>query len=140
MLRDEPIFINGDGESSRDFCFVDNAVQANLLAALTSQSEAVNQIYNVAVGDRTTLNELYELLRNRLAPSFLHLKLSTPIRRDFRECDVRHSLADIGKARQLLGYEASHPVGDGLTVAMDWYVQRLSTRDREMDPVDAANR
>ncbi|HEX7438089.1 MAG TPA: NAD-dependent epimerase/dehydratase family protein [Caldimonas sp.] len=126
MLRDEPVFINGDGETSRDFCFVDNAVQANLLAALTSNADAVNEVFNVAVGDRTTLNELYELLRDRLAPRFTHLRQATPTRRGFREGDVRHSLADIGKARRLLGYDPSHRVGDGLSVAMEWYIGSLS--------------
>lgn len=126
MLRNESVFINGDGETSRDFCFVDNVVQANLLAALASNADAVDQIYNVAVGDRTSLNELYELLRSRLARFFPHLSRATPIHQGFREGDVRHSLADISKARQLLGYEPSHRVGDGLEIAMDWYIKSLS--------------
>jgi UDP-N-acetylglucosamine 4-epimerase len=105
LLAHEPIFINGDGETSRDFCYIDNVVQANLLAAATDNPEAVNQTYNIAVGQRTTLNELLELLKGALqahAPAVLEQKA---IYRDFRAGDVRHSLADIDKARRLLGYE-----------------------------------
>ena len=122
MLRDEPVFINGDGETSRDFCFVDNAVQANLLAALASNTDAVNQIYNVAVGDRTSLNELYELLRASLVQRCAHLRDAAPVRREFREGDVLHSLADIGKAGQRLGYAPSYRIREGLARSMDWYV------------------
>jgi UDP-N-acetylglucosamine/UDP-N-acetylgalactosamine 4-epimerase len=122
MLRNEPVFINGDGETSRDFCFVDNAVQANLLAALAGNAEAPNQIYNIAVGDRTSLNELYELLRTSLAERFVHLRNAAPQRRGFREGDVLHSLADIGKARERLGYAPSYRVREGLAQAMAWYV------------------
>ena len=122
MLRDEPVFINGDGETSRDFCFVDTAVQANLLAAVATDAAAVNQIYNVAVGDRTSLNDLYELLRTSLLGRCPHLRDAAPVRRGFREGDVLHSLADIGKARQRLGYAPSHHVRQGLALAMDWYI------------------
>ncbi len=122
MLRNEPVFINGDGETSRDFCFVDNAVQANLLAAMASKADAPNQVYNIAVGERTSLNELYELLRSRLAERFAHLRDAAPQRRGFREGDVLHSLADIGKARARLGYAPSHHVREGLAQAMAWYV------------------
>ncbi len=122
MLRDEPVFINGDGETSRDFCFVDNAVQANLLAALASNADAPNQIYNIAVGDRTSLNKLYELLRSSLAERFVHLHDAGPQRRGFREGDVLHSLADIGKVRERLGYSPAYRVREGLAKAMAWYV------------------
>ena len=128
MLRNEPVFINGDGETSRDFCFIDNVVQANLLAATTNSAEAVNQIYNVAVGDRTSLNELYELLRASLAPRFTHLKGAAPVRRGFREGDVLHSLADIGKARARLGYAPAYRVREGLAQAMAWYVGHAGQR------------
>jgi len=121
LLKGETVFINGDGETSRDFCFVDNAVQANLLAATSTDPAALNQVYNVAVGDRTTLNTLVAALHSALeriqsipAPRVEH--------RDFRAGDVRHSLADVGKARQLLGYEPTHRIGDGLAVTMGWYV------------------
>ena len=122
MIRGEEVFVNGDGETSRDFCFVDNAVQANLLAAATQNSDALNQVYNVAVGDRTTLNELYAQLRRLLAPHYPHLHGVQPVYRDFRAGDVRHSLADIGKAATRLGYAPTQRIGQGLELAMPWYV------------------
>lgn len=121
MIHNEPVYINGDGETSRDFCYVANAVQANLLAATTPDPAAVDQVYNVAVGERTSLNELFERLRALLAPHLAHLAGFAPVYRDFRAGDVRHSLADIGKARRLLGYEPTHCIGDGLSEAMAWY-------------------
>jgi UDP-N-acetylglucosamine/UDP-N-acetylgalactosamine 4-epimerase len=126
MIHNEPVHINGDGETSRDFCYVENAVQANLLAATAPDPAAVNQVYNVAVGQRTSLNELFEHLRARLAPHFAHLAGFTPRYRDFRAGDVRHSLADISKASRLLGYEPTHAVGDGLSEAMEWYLGHVS--------------
>lgn len=126
MIKDEPIYINGDGETSRDFCFIENVRQANLLAATTTKEDAVNQVYNVAVGDRTTLNQLFELLRLNLLPYYPHLQQASPVYRDFREGDVRHSLADISKASTYLGYSPSHRIGDGLHMAMEWYVSLLN--------------
>lgn len=126
MIQNEPLWINGDGETSRDFCYINNAVQANLLAATASSESATNQVYNVAVGDRTTLNDLFEAIRSILEPRFPHLKNYRPNYRDFRAGDVRHSLADIGKVRSLLGYEPSHRIREGLVEAMDWYVANLS--------------
>jgi UDP-N-acetylglucosamine 4-epimerase len=126
MIHNEPVFINGDGETSRDFCYVANAVQANLLAATAPDPAAVNQVYNVAVGQRTSLNELFEHLRALLATHFEHLAEFSPVYRDFRAGDVRHSLADISKAKLLLGYEPSHTVGDGLSEAMEWYLSHVS--------------
>lgn len=123
LLQGEPVFINGDGETSRDFCFVDNAVQANLLAATTTAPEARNQVYNVAVGDRTTLNDLFRLIRDALVPHGV-APATAPTHRDFRAGDVRHSLADVSKARRLLGYEPTHRLADGVEVAMPWYVGR----------------
>ncbi len=122
MIAGEPVFINGDGETSRDFCYVANAVQANLLAATTLNADAVNEVYNVAVGERTTLNQLYGELRRLLAPRFPHLEAAAPKYRDFRAGDVRHSQADIGKAQRLLGYVPSHRIGEGLEIAMSWYI------------------
>jgi len=123
MIQGEPVFINGDGETSRDFCFVDNAVQANLLAAC-AENGAKNQVYNVAVGDRTTLNELYAALVNALsANSISYTQL--PEYRDFRAGDVRHSQADIGKAIALLGYEPVYHIGAGIAEAMPWYVKHV---------------
>lgn len=121
LLQGEPVFINGDGETSRDFCFVSNAVQANLLAATAQSPDAVNQVYNVAVGDRTTLNDLFTLLRDNLAASGVSAS-TQPAYRDFRAGDVRHSQADIGKAQRLLGYAPTHSLAKGIAQAMPWYV------------------
>jgi UDP-N-acetylglucosamine 4-epimerase len=122
MIQNEPIYINGDGETSRDFCFVNNAVQANLLAATVQTPEAVNQAYNVAVGDRTTLNELYAQLKANLHLLYAHLHVAQPVYRDFRAGDVRHSLADISKAATHLGYTPTQRIGQGLELAMPWYI------------------
>ncbi|MEO7401621.1 MAG: NAD-dependent epimerase/dehydratase family protein [Polaromonas sp.] len=122
MIKGEPVYINGDGETSRDFCFIKNVVQANLLAATARSPDAVNQVYNVAVGDRTTLNELYDQLSRNLLPRYPHLKGTEPVYREFRAGDVRHSLADIGKAERLLGYAPTQRIGEGLELAMPWYI------------------
>lgn len=126
MIKGEPVYINGDGETSRDFCFIENVRQINLLAATSENPEAANQVYNVAVGDRTTLNQLYEQLHLNLLPSYPHLQGAHPVYRDFRAGDVRHSLADISKATSRLGYRPTHHIGEGLRVAMEWYVRHLS--------------
>jgi len=125
LLRGEAAVINGDGETSRDFCYVANAVQANLQAALTDNAEALNQVYNVAAGGRTSLNELYALLRDLLAEHFPRLAETQPVYRDFRPGDVRHSQADIGKAQRLLGYAPTHEVRAGLIEALPWYIERF---------------
>lgn len=125
MINNEEVFINGDGETSRDFCYIENTIQMNILAA-TGSDEAADQVYNVAVGDRTSLNELYEAIRVLLEPKFPYLKDSKPTYRDFRAGDVMHSLADISKAKSLLGYEPSHRISEGLEETMDWYVEDLS--------------
>jgi UDP-N-acetylglucosamine/UDP-N-acetylgalactosamine 4-epimerase len=125
MIHNEPVYINGDGETSRDFCYIDNVIQANLLAATSTHADAANQVYNVAVGDRTTLNQLFEAIRSLLASKFPHLADFKPVYRDFRAGDVRHSLADISKAQTRLGYAPTHRIGEGLAEAMDWYVNDL---------------
>ena len=122
MLRGEPCSINGDGETSRDFCYVANAVQANLRAALVEEPAALNQVYNVAVGQRTTLVQLHELLAAALTHLDPALRIVPPVKRGFRGGDVRHSLADVGKAASLLGYAPSHDVRAGLQEAAAWYV------------------
>ena len=147
MIKGEPVYINGDGETSRDFCFIENVRQINLLAATINTlplppgegggggafqgegaggSDPTNQVYNVAVGDRTTLNQLYEQLHLNLLPSYPHLQGAKPVYRDFRAGDVRHSLADISKAATLLGYQPTHRIGEGLKVAMEWYVRHVA--------------
>jgi UDP-N-acetylglucosamine 4-epimerase len=122
MLRGEQVAIFGDGETSRDFCYVANAVQANLRAALATDEAAVNQVYNVAVGERTTLNGLYAELR-RLLPD---LDVPAPVHEDFRAGDVRHSQADVGKAARLLGYAPTHDLRAGLAEALPWYVAHFA--------------
>lgn len=125
MIKNDGVYINGDGETSRDFCYIDNAIQANLLAATVTDESALNQVYNVAVGDRTSLNYLFYFLRDNLAKRFPYLKEYLPHYRDFRVGDVRHSLADINKSKQLLGYMPTHRIDKGLREAMDWYVEIL---------------
>jgi UDP-N-acetylglucosamine 4-epimerase len=127
LIHNEPVYINGDGATSRDFCYVANAVQANLLAATVLDPGAVNQVYNIAVGQRTSLNELLEHLRVMLVPRYARLAEFKPIYRDFRAGDVRHSLADISKAHRLLGYEPTHTIADGLAEAKEWYLDHLSS-------------
>ncbi|MBI5430612.1 MAG: SDR family oxidoreductase [Nitrosomonadales bacterium] len=126
LIENQTVRINGDGETSRDFCFVDNVIQANILAALAQNPEAINQIYNVALNDRTSLNQLYEMMKSLLQKRFPHLQNHHPQYVGFREGDVRHSQADISKAIQLLGFEPSHRIDAGLKQAMDWYVQHLA--------------
>lgn len=124
MINGEDVFINGDGETSRDFCFVENAVQANLLAA-TSKENARNQVYNVAVSGRTTLNQLFEQLKASLAANEVSY-CKEAVYRDFRTGDVRHSQADINKAYTLLGYEPAFDIHAGVVKAMPWYIRFYS--------------
>ena len=123
IMRNEPVFINGDGETSRDFCYVANAVQANLLAATVENTDAVNQVYNIAIGGRTSLNRLFELIRDGLVQHLPSASQSHPTYCDFRPGDVRHSQADISKASRLLGYAPTHDIASGLREAIAWYVQ-----------------
>jgi UDP-N-acetylglucosamine 4-epimerase len=135
MIKGEPIYINGDGETSRDFCFIANVVQANLLAATVSDlplplgggrgegsPSPVNQVYNVAVGDRTTLNTLFALLRDNLSTHGVSADTQL-VYRDFRAGDVRHSLADISKAVAHLGYLPTQSIRQGLAAAVRWYLR-----------------
>ena len=120
------MYINGDGETSRDFCYVENAIQANLLAATTENPEALNQLYNVAVAERTTLERAVRA-RALAAGGAISVGARITVRSiaKFREGDVRHSQADISKAQRLLGYPPTHRIGDGLKEAMAWYVKNL---------------
>ncbi|MEO8005731.1 MAG: SDR family oxidoreductase [Betaproteobacteria bacterium] len=126
LIRNEPVYINGDGESSRDFCYIENVVQVNLLAAMAEDPASLNQVYNVAVSERISLNQLFDLQRALLADHFPLVRESRPSYREFRAGDVRHSQADITKARTLLGYAPTHRVGEGLEKAMGWYIRSLS--------------
>jgi len=125
MIRGDEVRINGTGETSRDFCHVRNVVQANLLAAVVDDRAALNQAYNVAVGHRVTLNELFEMLRQRLVGSHPHLASLQPIHGPFRSGDVLHSLADTAKARRLLGYAPTHSLEQGLDESLGWYERHL---------------
>lgn len=122
IRANQPCMINGDGETTRDFCYIDNVVQANILAGMTSNPEAINQVYNVAYGEQTSLNTLHALLTQEISALDSKVVAQSPIYRDFRKGDVRHSLADIGKARQRLGYHPEFSVRAGLHIAMQWYV------------------
>jgi UDP-N-acetylglucosamine/UDP-N-acetylgalactosamine 4-epimerase len=134
LIRSEPVYINGDGETSRDFCYVENVIQANLLAALAQDPAALNQIYNVAVGERTTLKDLFELERGLLMEHFPSVRDCRPHYREFRQGDVLHSQADISKVRTLLGYDPTYRIRDGLKEAMGWYIRRFSRRAFTADP------
>lgn len=125
LLDNDAVYINGDGETSRDFCFIENTVQANILSAVADKA-AKNEVYNVAVGGRTTLNDLFYAMRDGLVKYQQDIADNQPIYRDFRAGDVRHSQADISKAQSKLGYAPSHTISEGLEVALDWYVNDLS--------------
>lgn len=124
MIAGDDVFINGDGETSRDFCFIDNTVQANILAA-AANDEAKNQVYNVAVGDRTTLNDLFNAIKAALDENGVNYK-KEPVYRDFRAGDVRHSQASIAKIENLLGYKAEYHISQGIELAMYWYKKNLT--------------
>ena len=128
LLNGEPCQIYGDGETSRDFCYIKNVIQANLLAALVEDSDAVNQIYNIAYGGRSTLNQLSGMIRSQLAAEGPGVADLEPAYTDFRVGDVRHSQADVSKAERLLGYRPTHSVEQGLKEALEWYSQRLAGR------------
>ncbi|MCO8109095.1 NAD-dependent epimerase/dehydratase family protein [Acinetobacter indicus] len=124
MIAGDDVFINGDGETSRDFCFIENTVQANILAATTQNDEAKNQVYNVAVGDRTTLNDLFNAIKAALNENGVTYTKAS-IYREFRVGDVRHSQASINKIQSLLGYEPTKKINQGIELAMSWYVRAL---------------
>ena len=124
LIENRDLFINGDGETSRDFCFIDNVVQANILAAM-APAVAANEVYNVALNERTSLNELHQMMCELLGPRFPHVDHHQPQFKDFRAGDVRHSQADISKAETLLGFAPTHRIGEGLKQAMAWYIAHL---------------
>lgn len=125
MIKGEDVFINGDGETSRDFCYVDNAVQANVLAAVSKAEDARNHVYNVAFGGRTNLNQLFHSLRAAMSDNGISYD-KQPIYRDFRPGDVRHSQADTGKVCRLLGYAPGFDISAGIAVAVPWYIKKIS--------------
>lgn len=138
MLSGTPVVIHGDGETTRDFCHVANVVQANLLSAVTARPEAGAQVFNVAVGGRTSLNDLVRVLRELLEERHPDLRVPPPVHTEFRAGDVRHSQADIGKARRLLGYDPVHDVRSGLREALPWYEARSAAHARKVANVRGA--
>jgi UDP-N-acetylglucosamine/UDP-N-acetylgalactosamine 4-epimerase len=129
LLGERPLTIHGDGETTRDFCHVENVVQANLLAATTGNRDALGQVYNVAVGERLSLNELQRTLRDLIAQRHPELVMPSPVHGDFRPGDVRHSEADIGKAARLLGYRPEWNARRGLAHALPWYENHVTRNE-----------
>ena len=125
ILNNDDVYINGDGETSRDFCFIDNTVQINLLAATTDNDKATDQVYNVALNDRTSLNKLYQMIEEKLIQRIENLEKKKPIYKDFRTGDVRHSQANIDKAKVLLGYQPKYTISKGMDEAVDWYIKSI---------------
>lgn len=125
ILNKEDVYINGDGETSRDFCYIDNTVQINLLAATTDNDEATDQVYNVALNDRTSLNKLYQMIEEKLIQRTEGLDKKKPIYQDFRTGDIRHSQANIDKAKALLGYQPKYTISKGMDEAVDWYIKSI---------------
>lgn len=125
MLKGEDVFINGDGETSRDFTYIDNVVQANILAAITTNLDAIAKAYNIAAGGRETLNNLFNAIRNGLEEKIPKLKIEDAIYRDFRAGDIRHSNANIQQAKELLGYEPTHTLEQGLKESLEWYINDI---------------
>jgi len=125
ILNNDDVYINGDGETSRDFCFIDNTVQINLLAATTDNDKATDQVYNVALNDRTSLNKLYQMIEEKLIQRIEDLEKKKPIYKDFRTGDVRHSQANIDKAKVLLGYQPKYTISKGMDEAVDWYIKSI---------------
>jgi len=125
LISNEDVFINGDGETSRDFCFIENTIQMNLLAATTNNEKAVGQIYNVALNNQTSLNQLHNMIGEMLSQKIKGLKKKKPVYREFRNGDVLHSLADISKAKKLLDYSPQYEIKRGMEIVIDWYIKNL---------------
>jgi len=130
LLSGEEVYINGDGETSRDFTFIDNVVQANILAGMTQNEKAFGQAFNTAVGGRETLNNLYDAIANGLKENLDDFEMKKPIYRDFRAGDIRHSNANIDKLRELLGYEPTHTLEAGLKESISWYINDIKGKNR----------
>lgn len=129
LIKNKTLYINGDGETSRDFCYIDNVVQANILAAVASDPAASNQVFNVALNERTSLNQLHAMMCTLLEDKFPHVREHKPEYAPFRAGDVRHSQADISKAVRLLGFAPTHRIGEGLQQAMAWYVRNIDHKN-----------
>lgn len=125
MLQGEDVYINGDGETSRDFTYIDNVVQANILAGTTTNPQSFAKAYNTAAGGRETLNNLFSAIKNELEVKLPDLKIKDPIYRDFRAGDIRHSNANIDSAKEFLGYEPTHNLEQGLKESIEWYINNI---------------
>jgi UDP-N-acetylglucosamine 4-epimerase len=132
MLTGQPAYINGDGTAARDFCYIDNVVQANLLAATVEETSALNHAYNIGHGDETTLLELFDRIRGLAAQRLAHLKSVKPVFREPRKGDLKYSRADIGKAKRLLGYEPELRINEGLQRTIEWYAANLISQVRKV--------
>jgi UDP-N-acetylglucosamine 4-epimerase len=125
MIANQPVQINGDGTTTRDFCYVANVVQANILAAVAKNPDSVNHVYNIALGCETTLATLFQMLKDKLSPAMPQVRDFKPIHRPFQPGDVRHSRADTSKASQFLGYQPTHDLDAGLDESMSWYLDKV---------------
>jgi UDP-N-acetylglucosamine 4-epimerase len=123
LLAGEPCVVFGDGETTRDYCYIDNVVQANILAATVRDEGATHQVYNVACGERTTLSELFRMVRAGLAAHRPALTNVSPLHEGFRPGDIRHSIADTTRIEQRLGYVPTHSVAQGIDEALVWYIE-----------------
>ena len=131
ILSGEDVYINGDGETSRDFTYIDNVVQANIIAGMTTNKEAFAKTYNTAAGGRETLNNLYRAIVEGLKEKLPELEIKEPIYRDFRAGDIRHSNANIDRAKELLEYEPTHTLEEGLKESLEWYINDIRGKNSE---------
>ncbi len=135
LLSGEDVYINGDGETSRDFTYIDNVIQMNLLAGTTANKDAFGEAFNVAVGGRNTLNELYAIINNELSDHIDDFQAKKAIYRDFRTGDIRHSNANISKAQEHVGYTPTHTIDQGMRLAIEWYIANLSKNTKSQESV-----
>ena len=125
MLHGEDVYINGDGETSRDFTYIDNVVQMNIMSGMTTNQDSFGQVYNTAAGGRETLNNLFEAIKSELESNIENLTIPKPIYRDFRAGDIRHSNANIEKAKKYIGYKPTHTLKEGLVESIEWYINDI---------------
>lgn len=123
ILNNQSIYINGNGKNSRDFCYVENVIQINILSALSENKNSHNEVYNVAFNDRTSLNRLHDLINSELLKKLPNLDSNKPIYREPRAGDIMHSLADISKAEKMLNYKPEYNIEHGLNLTIDWFIK-----------------
>ena len=129
MLHGEDVYINGDGETSRDFTYIDNVVQMNIISGMTTNKDAFGQSYNTAAGGRETLNNLFKAIKKGIESNIQNLDIPQPIYRDFRAGDIRHSNANIDKAKNIIGYNPTHTLEEGLVESIEWYINDIKGRE-----------